>query len=367
MFGPRGRLYLTRYISSEKAIESIFTCLSCRACEFVCPSRLSIADILNEARRIILSQGMNSSSILRRVRDIADIIRKSLEERGVPLPIDKKACVEWAKGLEIPKGGKTILYTSCMYQLLPYMTSIFGLYERVGGGEFPIVRPLAEAIMRLIRPDSKLVERVNLILRRIVSLLRRANVEFGYLYEDEPYSGALLYELGLIDDFVRHAEKVVRAFKSHGVERIITIDPHTHKVLSLVYPKYVEFPFEVINMFEILRGIEIRARGIDVVIHDSCVYSRYFKIRDLYREILVKAGVRVIDDPYVTGLDTALCCGGPLKPIRPDLAMEIARLRIRQLTMLSNTIVTLCPICLMTLSRASKENTKILDFFELIE
>ncbi len=61
--------------------------------------------------------------------------------------------------------------------------------------------------------SSKKMRHSNEVLRDIVGLLRGVGVEFGYLYEDEFYAGALLYDDGLDDAFSEHARCVAAHLK----------------------------------------------------------------------------------------------------------------------------------------------------------
>ena len=45
----------------------------------------------------------------------------------------------------------------------------------------------------------------NRTLRLIALLLKESGVQFGYLYEQELYSGALVYDQGIDKVFLRHA------------------------------------------------------------------------------------------------------------------------------------------------------------------
>jgi len=52
---------------------------------------------------------------------VLGILSDNLRKRGSVLPLSKTAVSGWADGLNIPRGGKTILYTGHMYQLMPYI------------------------------------------------------------------------------------------------------------------------------------------------------------------------------------------------------------------------------------------------------
>ena len=135
------------------------------------------------------------------------------------------------------------------------------------------------------------------MLRDIVGLLRGAGVEFGYLYEDEFYAGALLYDDGLDDAFGEHARRVAAHLKKLGVRRLITVDPHTTNMLRQAYPRFVkDYDIEVQNYLEVLAETHPEATepvNGEVVVHDSCVYARYENIREQPRELLRAAGLSV--------------------------------------------------------------------------
>lgn len=59
------------------------------------------------------------------VRSLIDIMKRSLDSNGLPIPMDKSYCTEWAKDLNIPRGGgDTIIYTSCLYQMAPMINQL---------------------------------------------------------------------------------------------------------------------------------------------------------------------------------------------------------------------------------------------------
>lgn len=39
-------------------------------------------------------------------------------------------------------------------------------------------------------------------------MLKKNGIDFGYLYEDEPYSGAILLESGFLYEFQKYGEKL---------------------------------------------------------------------------------------------------------------------------------------------------------------
>ncbi|MGC9130635.1 MAG: heterodisulfide reductase-related iron-sulfur binding cluster [Pyrobaculum sp.] len=298
---------------------------------------------------------------------LRDIVLSSLRDRGLPIPVDREICSEWQKGL--PSGPReTVLYTSCMYQMTPVIQKAVENLEKFGatrGGAASRVAAVAARYFGgfVLRPDKEHLERAYGILRSIYNMLRKSNVEVGLL-PDEPYSGALLYELGFVEDFASYAAEVYKYFKERGVRRVITVDPHTQYVLERIYPQYVPgFDLDVRSYLDYIDVSRVKVKISGFAIHDSCLYARFLGKYDLVRKIL--AGGNPVEDPYVTGRETSGCCGGPAESINPQLATKIALGRAKKLAGLSRTVVSACPICLANLSRTGV--VEVRDLAEVVE
>ena len=206
------------------------------------------------------------------------------------------------------------------------------------------------------------------VLRRIAQLLQQAGVEFGYLYEKELYSGALVYDQGMDDVFRAHARRVAAMFKEHGVQRVITVDPHTTNMLREVYPRFVEgFDVEVESYLDVLARCMPNAQQTlneTIVMHDSCVYARYEGMIDSPRTLLEQAGVTVCE-PELSRKSTH-CCGGPIESLFPAEAHRIATARVDQLAEAGDTVATMCPICWVNLQQASAGKIKVNDITEAL-
>ncbi len=57
-YGPRGRLYLAKLIFEGRGDGSIFTplwtCLDCKACEYVCPADIKVTDVIKTSKVLSL-------------------------------------------------------------------------------------------------------------------------------------------------------------------------------------------------------------------------------------------------------------------------------------------------------------------------
>lgn len=309
-------------------------------------------------------------------KHVLGILVDNLLKRGSVLRLPPRTITRWTHGLDIPRGGKTVIYTGHMYQLIPAISALaakMAMFENSWITKFFGLGRFANRFVNLAwfmaRTDPSQTEQYNDILRNIARLLQVAGVNFGYLYEEEMYSGALVHDEGVDDAFVKHARRVVDVFRRNGVESVITVDPHTTNMLRSVYPEYCkDFDLEVKSYLEVLAESDVESTGLldqDVTIHDSCVYARYENVVMAPRQLLTKAGATLCE-PENAGKLTH-CCGGPIESFFPSKAKTIAAKRMQQLAATGSKIVAMCPICLVNLKHAAKViNVDVTDISELL-
>ena len=301
---------------------------------------------------------------------VLGILVDNLLKRKSVLKLSSRTATRWAQGMNIPRGGNTVLYTGHMYQLIPAISALaakMAVFENswltnyFGLGRF--ANKFINLAWFMARTDPKETKQYNNMLRNIARLLQKAEVDFGYLYEQEMYSGALVHDEGADNYFKQHAKRVVDVFRKNGVESVITVDPHTTNMLRSVYPKYVKnYDLQVKSYLEVLSEKNTKDRGIlnmNVTIHDSCVYARYENIVNEPRLLLLKAGA-TINEPEYAGKLTH-CCGGPIESFFPSKAQAIAAKRLEQLATAGSHIVAMCPICMVNLKHASKDKDITID------
>jgi hypothetical protein len=51
--------------------------------------------------------------------EVIAILADNLRLRGSVLPLSSRRATRWSDGLDLPRGGDTVLYTGQMYQLIP--------------------------------------------------------------------------------------------------------------------------------------------------------------------------------------------------------------------------------------------------------
>jgi Fe-S oxidoreductase len=308
--------------------------------------------------------------------DVIGILADNLRLRGSVLPISGRNATRWARGLDLPRGGETVLYTGMMYQLIPYIEGLVKAETRLGDSPLAKLTSLGRKINRLInisafmaRPSAQLKAVYNQVPIDVARLLKQAGVEFGYLYKDDLYSGALAHDLGADEVVAEHARRVYEVLKKRGVKTLITIDPHTTNMLRSVYPKLVPgFDIQVKNYLEVLAERELVPRTVlsgQAVIHDPCVFARYEGIIDEPRKLLAATGLTV-REPERSGRMT-WCCGGPVESLYPDKARANAEKRVQQLSEAGSEGITMCPMCFVNLSGAAHEGVTFNDISHYLQ
>jgi Fe-S oxidoreductase len=278
--------------------------------------------------------------------DVIGILGDNLRLRKSVLPLPAKVATKWTEGLGLRRGGDTVLYTGMMYQLIPYIEGLVKAELKMGDSWMGKYTGLGRKVNRV--------------------------VQFGALFEDDLYSGALAFDLGLDEVVVEHARKVHAVFKKYGVKTVITIDPHTTTMLRSTYPKILEgYDVEVKSYLEVLAETGFGINGHDakrlegeVVLHDSCVFARYEGVVDEPRELLAAAGL-TLRDPENSGRQT-WCCGGPVESLYPIKAAANAQNRVAQLRAAAPDAVTMCPMCFVNLSNAAGSTMRFKDISEYL-
>jgi len=318
--------------------------------------------------------------------EVIGILADNLRIRGSVLPISKRRVTRWARGLDLPHGGETVLYTGMMYQLIPYIEGLVKAEKRLGDSPLAKLTWLGRKINRVVnisafmaRPSAKLRAVYNEVPVNVALLLKEAGIEFGYLYKDDLYSGALAHDLGADEVVADHARNVYEVLRRRGVRRIITIDPHTTNMLRSVYPKLIPgYDIEVKSYLEVLAERELVPRtnlSGEVVIHDPCVFARYEGVIEEPRRLLAATGL-TLREPEKSGRMT-WCCGGPVESLYPEKAEANARRRVEQLQEAAREadgvpgreagrgvapeVATMCPMCFVNLTGAAPENVAFHD------
>lgn len=311
---------------------------------------------------------------------VLDIISDNIIKHGNPLALKGSEVAAWAKGLNLPVKGELLFYTGGEYQLLPFIDSLVKTITHIDQGSKAFsmmmgVRNMldkagisAEKIYSSVLAKDR--DRYNSICFKAAKLLQVIGYELCYAGKEELYSGALLYELGYLEDMKTYVKKVAEVIKKSGAKTIVCLSPHAAEVFKFIYPKMVEgFDFEIRTFVDLLwqkrdKLPKITAPGA-VVIHDSCRLARELGIHQELRDILLSVGAEIKEAPR--NREWTSCCGGPIKILFPELSHVIGSRRVNELKESgSEHILTSCPYCLSALEGGQdKDDSAVVE--DLIE
>ncbi len=297
-------------------------------------------------------------------QDIIGLIAANVKKTRNPFGVPSSTLNTWWRGHEgfTRRPGDALLITGLMYQAIPYIEATTRVLARLEGtrwadylrfGRLARYVPsflVGQGFAFLTSKAEK--QQFNGILQTIRRLLRESGVSFFYHPDMDFYSGILLYDLGDQEGFEEHARVVARNLKLHGVDKIITVDPHTTYALKELYPKYTGVSFDVQPYFALLQPKPgNRGNGNPpVAIHDPCFYGRYLKLSDAPRQVLSDLGLPFVEVRNCGEFTS--CCGGPAESVSPALNREILGRRVEELQQSGAPVVTFCPICLANLLKA---------------
>jgi Fe-S oxidoreductase len=265
----------------------------------------------------------------------------------------------WWKGADLRTEGGALLFTGLIYQSVPYIEMTTRHLERYEDSTLADYIKYGKYMPKLLvglglalLSSKKEKKKTSDMLQSIAKVLTRSKVDFFYNPELDYYSGVLLYDLGDIEGFIRHARFVAERLRENGVKKLITVDPHTTYALKILYPKYVGETFEVNAYFEL-----VNFRGENgtkqVTLHDPCMYGRYLEMSDVPTKVLENLGVECV--PVRNSGTFTSCCGGPVESISPKLSKEVLHRRVNELQATGAPIVAMCPICMTHLKKGGLE------------
>jgi len=305
------------------------------------------------------------------------------------LGTSKEAGAKWAKELHLPKQMETMFFAGCGYQYNSELESLMSLIRKIDKSAVSTELTMSLAgFQKKLGIDASGIYRKVMArgsgadaqpLRDAVKVLDSLGVKFGYLADEEPCCGGLLYFIGLHKEFAKHAQEVYARLKSRGVKRIIGIVPSCTYTLRNLIPDSIDgHDLEVKHFCEVvsegISSLELRyPREVKVTYHDPCQLVRYLGLVEEPRQILrAIKGIELVETEWTKG-EWATCCGGGggFEAVFPELSQILAVNRAKELIETgAEIIVTHCPGCIMQLKAGLKElkagGVEVLDLAQIV-
>jgi hypothetical protein len=299
-----------------------------------------------------------------------------------------KSKSRWARGLDLAAQGEALFFAGCGYQYLGESEAILSAVRAMDKHNLPWERTFG-ITQFLNRRGINLGDLYGTVLRRFqrganpllsaYEVLKRLDIDLGYLGEEEPCCAAPLYYAGFQGEFTAQAEKTQAIFKQRGITKIIGMVPSCTFALRALFPRGKGAPVEVRHFLEIVwekieKGMRFRLpREVAVTYHDPCILSRYLCLTEEPRQILRSIEGVVFNDVERCKGEWSTCCGGGggFEVIFPEISHTIAANRVEELLKTgASVIVTSCPGCLIQLREGVKKlkakEVQVMDMAQLL-
>ncbi|ABW66578.1 (Fe-S)-binding protein [Desulfosudis oleivorans] len=326
-FAPGGRMWLlSAWLSgkidvSERLGRIMFSCTGCGNCVAHCAMPGFKEEILlafTAGRDAILETGTVPGPVrdyLTRVQNAGNPYGKSAKKRAA-----------WREGTDVPEfSGQEYLF----------FAGDVGSY------------------------DSRGQE----IARSVAALLKKAGVDFGVLTDGDCSDGndvAMTGEKALFEDL---AGKNIGTFADRGVQKIITLSPHSFHAFKNLYPA-LGGQFQVFHYTQVLAFAMGRlpfkspSEKTRVAFHDPCYLGRHNGDYQSPRTVLsFTPGIELAE--MDRNRENALCCGGGGGNLFTDMISggddSAARSRCREAAAAGVSVLAVaCPACAVMLEDAVK-------------
>lgn len=302
--------------------EALATCVTCGACEHVCPVGIEHLQVLLGAKRaqaLASGRGVVAVDFFHAIESTGNALSRPQSDR-------KSLLVD----LDLPRlstgEDRWLLWLGCIWG-----------YNRDQ-------RPAVAALKKL---------------------LERAGVPYGVL-EEEICCGHHSRRQGEEVQYQDLARRTMELLQEKKINRILTPCPHCLHTIKREYSQLGEWPEPVVvHHSEFLAGLVAEGRlplrpgnGEQAVYHDPCYLARFEGQTAAPREVLAAAGLALRPLPHQ--FDRTLCCGGGAAGFVREIkdGKRVDQPRREEIAAAGSTLlVTSCPECRMMLD-ASVERTQ---------
>lgn len=317
----------------------IWACTSCRACEIACPVFIEHTDKIFDIRRnLVLMDSKFPGEV--------QAVFKNMETNATPWAFSREDRAKWAEGLSIKTMAENpdadiLLWVGCA-----------GAYD----------------------------ERNKKVMRSLVSILKKAQVKFAILGNEEQCTGDAARRIGNEYLYQTLAKSNIETLNRYNVKKIVTACPHCFNTIKNEYKDFGG-NYEVIHhsqyIDQLIASGKIKpTKSIDetITFHDSCYLGRWNGIYDQPRNILKSMPSARMVEMEKNG-EKSMCCGagGGRMWMEEKIGKRINIARTEQaLATHASIVATSCPFCITMIqdglkSKEMQEKVRPLDIAELID
>jgi Fe-S oxidoreductase len=319
----------------------LWDCTTCKTCTLRCPRGLKPMDLVIGMRETLVEEGHIPKTLI-------DAMENTYKH-GNPWGKPKNKRMEWIKSL--PDEMKVKDFSQGERSEYLYFVGCTASFD-------PRIQEIAKALVRC---------------------LKKSEIDFGILGNEENCCGSEIRRMGEAGLFDMLVEENVKRFESYQIEHVFTMCPHGFNVLKNEYPQ---------GKLEILHTTQLLAKYLEegklsftkelnkvVTYHDPCFLGKQNGIFDEPR-LLLRAIPGITFKELERSRERSLCCegGGGRMWVESssDTGQRLAEIRVRDAVELgAEVLATACPLCTLTLEDAVKtsgheDKIRVMDVTELL-
>jgi Fe-S oxidoreductase len=307
------------------ALDTLWACTTCRACEQVCPVTIEhVPRIIAMRQGQTLMQGEYPQEL--------NTAFKGLERNGNPWGIGYDKRADWAEGLDVKLMAddpdvEYLLWVGC-------------------AGSFD--------------------DRTQKVSKALVKILKAAKVDFAILGTEEKCTGDFARRAGNEMMYQMMATENIETLNNYKVKKIIAACPHCLNTLKDDYPQ-MGGHYEVIHHTDFINQLiadgKIRVnKSLEgaLTYHDPCYLGRYNEIYDAPRNVLNNLSSQGLSELPRHGTESFCCgAGGGRMWMEETIGSRINVERSKEIVeQNAQTVAVGCPFCLTMLEDGMKELDK---------
>ncbi len=319
--------------------EALWDCLTCGACVEECPVGVEHISTIVDMRRFLVMERAE-------MPETAMNALLSMEQRGHPWRGTTFTRTDWAEGLNVPTLAE---------------------------------HPDAEVLF-WVGCTAALEQRSQSVARSMVSVLKRAGVDFAILGSEENCTGDPARRMGNEYLYQIMAQQNIDTLDRYDVKKIVTICPHCFNTIKNEYPHlggdyqvqhYSEFVAELIDAGRIK---PLARLDTTLAYHDSCYLGRHNGIYDQPRRIAQAIpGLKLVEMERCR--EQGFCCGagGGHMWVEESRGARVNHIRTDQyLDTGADTVGVSCPFCLQMFvegigTKQAQDSRDAKDLLELLD